>query len=51
MEGVGSAYGAGKAGGPFDPLAFAKKPQVILRAVSWVCFILYYSFQINLIIC
>lgn len=35
MEG-GGAYGAGKAGGPFDPIAFVKKPQVILRAVSWV---------------
>jgi len=31
----GGAYGAGKAGGPFDPLAFIKKPQVILRLVSW----------------
>ena len=36
MEGGGTAYGAGKAGGPFDPLAYIKKPQVILRAVSWV---------------
>ena len=35
MEG-GGAYGAGKAGGPFDPIAFIKKPQVILRLVSWV---------------
>ena len=39
MEG-GGAYGAGKAGGPFDPLAFAKKPQVILRAVSLVSIII-----------
>ncbi|KAJ8983934.1 hypothetical protein NQ317_008636 [Molorchus minor] len=36
MEGVG-AYGGGKAGGTFDPLGFAQKPQVIVRAVSWVC--------------
>ena len=35
MEG-GGAYGAGKAGGPFDPLTFIRKPSVILRAVSWV---------------
>ena len=40
MEG-GGAYGAGKAGGPFDPIAFVKKPQVILRAVSWVRLILF----------
>lgn len=36
MEGGGTAYGAGKAGGPFDPFAYIRKPQVILRAVSWV---------------
>ena len=36
MDGGGTAYGAGKAGGPFDPITFVKKPQVILRAVSWV---------------
>ncbi|KAF2885209.1 hypothetical protein ILUMI_20965 [Ignelater luminosus] len=35
MEGVG-AYGGGKAGGAFDPVAFAKRPQVILRAVCWL---------------
>ena len=35
MEG-GGAYGAGKATGQFDYLAYIKKPQVILRAVSWV---------------
>jgi len=35
MEG-GGAYGAGKATGHFDPLAFIKKPQVILRLISWV---------------
>lgn len=29
----GGAYGAGKAGGAFDPIVFAQKPQVILRAV------------------
>ncbi|XP_070579896.1 synaptogyrin-2-like isoform X2 [Ptychodera flava] len=35
MDG-GGAYGAGKAGAPFDPVAFIKKPAVILRIVSWV---------------
>ena len=33
---IGGAYGAGKAGAPFDPLAYIKKPQVILRLVSLV---------------
>ncbi|KAL8586187.1 hypothetical protein ACOMHN_057749 [Nucella lapillus] len=31
---IGGAYGAGKAGAPFDPLSYIKKPQVILRLVS-----------------
>ena len=35
-QGTGGAYGAGKAGAPFDPVEFIKKPQVILRAVSLV---------------
>lgn len=30
------AYGAGMAGGSFNILGFIKKPQVILRIVSWV---------------
>lgn len=30
------AYGGGKAGAPFDPLSFVQRPQVILRAVTWV---------------
>ncbi|CAH1794807.1 unnamed protein product [Owenia fusiformis] len=30
-----SAFGAGMTGGAFDPIAFIKKPQVILRLVSW----------------
>ncbi|KAL0106529.1 hypothetical protein PUN28_016315 [Cardiocondyla obscurior] len=29
----GGAYGGGKAGAPFDPIAFVQRPQVILRAV------------------
>nr|XP_045618079.1 synaptogyrin-like [Procambarus clarkii] len=32
-EGV---YGGGKAGAPFDPLTFLQRPQVILRAVTWL---------------
>lgn len=35
MEGV-QAYGAGKAGGAFDPVTFFQQPQTILRIVSWV---------------
>jgi len=36
MDG-GGAYGAGKATGrAFDVLTFLRKPQVILRLVSWV---------------
>jgi len=36
MDG-GGAYGAGKASGrAFDVLTFLRKPQVILRLVSWV---------------
>ena len=36
MEGTGGAFGAGKAGGQFDPIAYIKKPQVILRLLSLV---------------
>uniref|UniRef100_UPI00358F4824 synaptogyrin-3-like n=1 Tax=Myxine glutinosa TaxID=7769 RepID=UPI00358F4824 len=36
MESISSAYGAGKAGGALDPVAVAKQPQSILRAVNWV---------------
>ena len=35
MDG-GGAYGAGKAGAPFDPIQFVQRPQVILRAVCLV---------------
>ncbi|KAL2309197.1 hypothetical protein Nmel_005381 [Mimus melanotis] len=31
----GGAFGAGKAGGAFDPQAFIRQPQTILRFVSW----------------
>ncbi|RXN14692.1 synaptogyrin-1-like isoform X1 [Labeo rohita] len=30
------AYGAGKAGGTFDPITFFQQPQTILRIVSWI---------------
>lgn len=33
---IAGAFGAAKAGMPFDPLVFIKKPQVILRLVSLV---------------
>ena len=52
MEG-GGVYGAGKATGLFDYLAYVKKPQVILRAVSWVGKPIYHShvgvFQLNIL--
>jgi hypothetical protein len=38
MDG-GGAYGGGKAGAPFDPIQFAQRPQVILRAVCLVSYI------------
>ena len=36
MESGGGAFGAGKAGGQFDPVTFIKKPQVIARLISLV---------------
>ena len=48
MDG-GGAYGAGKASGrAFDVLAFVRKPQVILRAVSWVSRL---SLSLSLCVC
>ncbi|XP_076309133.1 synaptogyrin-1-like [Tachypleus tridentatus] len=32
----GRFYGAGKAGGSFDPLSFIQRPQVILRSFCWI---------------
>lgn len=37
--GGGGAFGAGMAGAPFDPVQFIKKPQVILRIASTVCYV------------
>ncbi|KAL7825956.1 hypothetical protein SRHO_G00336940 [Serrasalmus rhombeus] len=34
MEGM--AYGAGKAGGAFDPITFFQQPHTVLRMVSWL---------------
>lgn len=34
MEGGQQAFGGGKVGAPFDPLAFLKKPTVVLRMVG-----------------
>uniref|UniRef100_A0A8D0A324 Synaptogyrin 1 n=1 Tax=Sander lucioperca TaxID=283035 RepID=A0A8D0A324_SANLU len=36
MEGF-QAYGAGKAGEAFDPLAFFRQPQTVLRVACWLC--------------
>lgn len=38
----GGAYGGGKAGAPFDPIAFIQRPQVILKAICLVSFFLEY---------
>ncbi|OCT61721.1 hypothetical protein XELAEV_18047750mg [Xenopus laevis] len=31
----GASFGAGRAGGGFDPVEFLKQPQTILRIISW----------------
>jgi len=36
IGGAGVAFGAGKAGGGFDPFSFISRPQVILRILCWV---------------
>lgn len=43
MMNTGGAYGAGKAGGAFDPLTFIRRPQVILRIVSILFAIIVFS--------
>uniref|UniRef100_A0A915IKX9 Synaptogyrin n=1 Tax=Romanomermis culicivorax TaxID=13658 RepID=A0A915IKX9_ROMCU len=35
MDKISGAYGGGLSGTNFDPIAFVKRPQVILRIVSW----------------
>ncbi|KAF6127573.1 synaptogyrin 3 [Phyllostomus discolor] len=32
----GGSFGAGRAGSALDPVSFAKRPQTVLRVVSWV---------------
>ncbi|XP_067830426.1 synaptogyrin-1-like isoform X1 [Heptranchias perlo] len=44
---TGAAYGAGKAGGAFDPVTFIKQPQTILRAVSWMFSIVVFGSIVN----
>ncbi|RMC03158.1 hypothetical protein DUI87_20352 [Hirundo rustica rustica] len=43
----GGAFGAGKAGGAFDPQAFVRQPQTILRFVSWVFSIVVFGSIVN----
>ncbi|XP_070704520.1 synaptogyrin-1a isoform X2 [Pempheris klunzingeri] len=35
MDGF-QAYGAGKAGGAFDPLTFVRQPQTVVRLICWL---------------
>ncbi|XP_032869126.1 synaptogyrin-1 isoform X2 [Amblyraja radiata] len=42
-----AAYGAGKAGGAFDPFTFIRQPQTIVRAVSWIFSIVVFGSIIN----
>ncbi|XP_062341895.1 synaptogyrin-3a [Osmerus eperlanus] len=46
MDGVGS-FGAGRAGAVFDPIAFAKQPQTILRVLSWVFSLVVFASIVN----
>ncbi|XP_017473496.1 PREDICTED: uncharacterized protein LOC108364356 [Rhagoletis zephyria] len=43
---AGGAYGGGKAGGAFDPLTFAMKPQVVIRALCWVLEIIFMNLKV-----
>lgn len=43
MDGAGS-FGAGRAGSAFDPIAFVKQPQTILRVLAWVRTAISYEF-------
>jgi hypothetical protein len=43
MSSNDGAYGAGMAGAPFDPIAFIKKPQVILRVVGVIFSIIVFA--------
>ncbi|XP_077308445.1 synaptogyrin-1 isoform X1 [Lithobates pipiens] len=43
----GGAYGAGKAGGAFDPQTFIRQPHTVLRMVSWVFSIVVFGCIVN----
>ncbi|CAH2312273.1 synaptogyrin-1 isoform X2 [Pelobates cultripes] len=43
----GGAYGAGKAGGAFDPQTFIRQPHTILRMISWIFSIVVFGCIIN----
>ncbi|XP_067415618.1 synaptogyrin-1 isoform X4 [Emydura macquarii macquarii] len=43
----GGAYGAGKAGGAFDPQTFLQQPHTVLRMVSWVFSIVVFGCIVN----
>ncbi|KAG8433286.1 hypothetical protein GDO86_017535 [Hymenochirus boettgeri] len=43
----GASFGAGRAGGGFDPMEFLKQPQTILRIVCWVFSIVVFGSIVN----
>ncbi|XP_071976096.1 synaptogyrin-3 isoform X2 [Engystomops pustulosus] len=43
----GASFGAGRAGGGFDPIEFLKQPQTILRIASWVFSVVVFGSIIN----
>ncbi|XP_047925705.2 synaptogyrin-1 isoform X1 [Anser cygnoides] len=43
----GGAFGAGKAGGAFDPQAFLRQPHTLLRLLSWVFSIVVFGSIVN----
>ncbi|KAM7130387.1 synaptogyrin-1 isoform X1 [Ciconia boyciana] len=43
----GGAFGAGKAGGAFDPHAFIRQPHTLLRLLSWVFSIVVFGSIVN----
>ncbi|XP_069840149.1 synaptogyrin-3 isoform X2 [Dendropsophus ebraccatus] len=43
----GASFGAGRAGGGFEPIEFLKLPQTILRIVSWVFSVVVFGSIIN----
>nr|XP_033770625.1 synaptogyrin-3 [Geotrypetes seraphini] len=43
----GASYGAGRAGGSFEPLEFLLRPQTILRLVCWIFSIVVFASIVN----